>query len=100
MLWAVWCEDGQDIGEVRRENGPAHSRHLNNSQIPVVIAGPLTTDNGERSTGSLLIFEADNRAEVQMQMDTDPFVISGVWSKVYISAFRLSRESISRKELT
>ena len=39
MLWAVWCEDGKDIGDVRRENGPAHSRHLDNATIPLVIAG-------------------------------------------------------------
>jgi uncharacterized protein YciI len=98
MLWAVWCEDEKNSGDVRHENGPAHSRHLDNATIPLVIAGPLTTDNGERSTGSLLIFEAADRAAVQTQMDTDPFVLSGVWNKVHISAFRLSRETLSPKE--
>ncbi|PTW62028.1 hypothetical protein C8N35_10160 [Breoghania corrubedonensis] len=95
MYWAVWCEDGDDVAEQRSQNSSAHSQHLNATPIRMVMAGPLISDDGQKSTGSLLVFEADTREQVEKQMQSDPFVTSGVWTKVKISAFKMSRETIS-----
>ena len=97
-LWAVWCDDSNDVAEARRRTGGDHSAHLNASPIKLVLAGPLTSDDGTTSTGSLLVFEAEDRQAVETQMQADPFVLSGVWASFKIAAFKKSRENFSRAD--
>lgn len=95
MYWAVWCKDAENAGSLRADYSTAHSRHLDTSPLPLVMAGPLLSDDGEARIGSLLLFEADTRAAVQEKMKADPFSTSGIWKEITISAFKMSRESIS-----
>lgn len=91
MLWAVWCTDDDKAGEARARLSKDHSRHLDQASIRLVIAGPLTSDDGSARRGSLLVFEAETRAAVETHMTTDPFYTGGVWASTNICAFVLSR---------
>ncbi|MCC9310341.1 YciI family protein [Kitasatospora sp. RB6PN24] len=45
----------------------------------IVLCGPLTSD-----TGGLLIFRAEDEAEVRTMVDHDPYTTAGVLSRVRI----------------
>lgn len=94
MLWAIWCHDAEGSGEVRSRVGREHSEHLTNASVHIVIAGPLIGDASDGSVGSLVVVEADNRAEVEEFVSRDPFKVEGVWRSVEIAAFRMSRVNI------
>ncbi|MDA8231334.1 MAG: YciI family protein [Magnetospirillum sp.] len=94
MLWAVWCRDGDDVAAIRSERSKEHSAYLNASPLRVVVAGPLTTDDGAAPAGSLLVFEAGSRREVEELVAGDPFARSGVWRSFEVRAFRMSRADI------
>lgn len=93
MYWAVWCIDAVVPPEVRKSHGKDHSAHLNGSPIPLIIAGPLVADGDSGSVGSLLVYEAETRAEVKAQVASDPFTKNGIWASTEIRAFKMSRNN-------
>lgn len=93
MLWAVWSVDSDTAAEIRSQYSKQHSAHLNGSPIRLVIAGPLRADDGVAAVGSLLIFEAESRSDVENMVAADPFNRQGVWRSVEIRAFNMSRNN-------
>jgi hypothetical protein len=55
-----------------------------------LAGGPLTDDDGN-ATGSVIVFEAPDRAAAEARIHADPFVINGVvsdWTLDVFDAFR------------
>lgn len=95
-LWLVRCLDAPDAASRRQAARAAHSRRLRSSGLRPVLYGPLVADDGTTPIGSLLIFEADDRAQVETFVAEDPFSLEGVWRHTEIHAFVPSDNSPNR----
>lgn len=74
--------------EARRRLRDAHRARLRQHDHPVVvrIGGPLLDDEGEM-IGSMLVIEAENRAQVEAYLAGDPYVLGGLYRQTAINAF-------------
>jgi len=67
-----------------------HVAHLKNAKafgVTIAVGGPLVSDDGVTSIGSLMVLEAPDRASAEKFNRADPFHRSGVWGKVEIRRF-------------
>lgn len=82
--------DRPDMEETRTRIRPAHQARLREEWpgCRAVAGGPLTDDSGEHMNGTLLVFEADDRAAVEAFMAQDPYIIEGVFHRFDIRAWR------------
>lgn len=88
MLFALTCLDNPNSTGKRAENRPAHVEYLEQHKDQIVMAGPLTTDDGQISVGSLLILDMPNREAVIAFAENDPYAKAGLFNSVAISAWR------------
>jgi uncharacterized protein YciI len=95
-LWLVRCLDVPGSAERRREHRAAHSERLRSAPLRQVVYGPLTADDGQTAIGSLLIVEADDRAQVEAFVAQDPFTVHEVWGSTDIHMFAPSQNSPTR----
>jgi uncharacterized protein YciI len=83
--------DKPGMEETRLRVRPAHQARLRANPEPgctAVAGGPLTDDAGEHMVGSLLVFQADDRAAVERFMAGDPYMIEGIFARTEIIAWR------------
>jgi uncharacterized protein YciI len=87
MRFVVHCLDGPGALPLRQEHYEAHKAYLATGAIATVVSGPLLADDGETMIGSLFIFEAQNRQDVEAFNSADPFNRAGVWASISIHPF-------------
>jgi uncharacterized protein YciI len=90
MLFSVHALDAPDATATREKVHHEHVAHLKTQSdygVAMVIGGPLLSDDGKGSIGSLMIYEANDRASVEKFNRADPFHKNGVWAKVEIQRF-------------
>lgn len=87
MLFVIFCLDKPGMEEKRQEIMAAHRAYIATNPIKVVMLGPLTSDDGNRSIGSLFIVEAEDRTAVESFQKNDPFVAADLWETNEIRAF-------------
>lgn len=85
MLHALICTDKLDHFEVRMANREAHLAHLR-ADPRVMQAGPLI-DAAGRMSGSLVVFDTDERAHVEAFAAADPYTRAGLFADVRIEAW-------------
>lgn len=85
MTYAIYCTDKPDHLQLRLDTRPAHVDYLNglNAEGKLVLAGPTLGDDG-KPNGSIVIVNADTRAEAQAIADADPYAGAGLFSAVEI----------------
>jgi uncharacterized protein YciI len=88
MQFVLYCVDKPDHAQVRADNRPAHLDYLKGNVDRLVIAGPMTSDDGNSVLGSLLVIEAADRAEAEAFAAGDPYAQAGLFEKVEIKAFK------------
>ncbi len=63
----------------------AHRAHLRSGLARVVQSGPLfATDASGAKAGALVVFEAQDAAEVEAFSAADPYVVNGVYDRIEI----------------
>ncbi len=90
MLFSVHALDAPDGAAKRQAVHAEHVAHLKTAKaqgVTIVVGGPLVADDGKSSIGSLMVFEAPDRATVEKFSRADPFHKNGVWAKVEIQRF-------------
>jgi uncharacterized protein YciI len=90
MLFVVHALDRKDGLQTRAKHYRDHRAHLDRAPaegIKIVCAGTLVEDDGETPLGSLLVFDAADRAAVEAFCDVDPYHVGGVWETVRIHAY-------------
>ena len=87
MLFVVHCLDKPDALPRRLAAYDAHKARLAKNEVPSIVSGPLVAGDGETMIGSLMILEAEWRADVEAYVAADPFVAADVWASVSIEAF-------------
>lgn len=82
--------DKPDSGELRQSLRPAHQEHFFAPQPGCcgVSGGPLLADDGETMVGSLLVFEAVDRAAVDRFSKDDPYIVNGLFESVDVFPWR------------
>ncbi|MDB2407323.1 YciI family protein [Jannaschia sp.] len=85
MMHALICTDKPNHLEVRKANRDAHLAHLK-ADPHVVQAGPFVNAEGAMS-GSLIIFDTDDRAHVEAFAAADPYAQAGLFQDVRIEAW-------------
>jgi len=89
MLFSVHAIDKPDAAAKRQKAHTAHTAHLKNAKdygVTIVAGGPLLSDDGNGSVGSLMLLEAADRQSVDAFNRADPFS-KGVWANVQINRF-------------
>lgn len=87
MLFHIHAVDRSDAGGVRADRRPAHLEYLQAQDI-IVLAGATLGDDGDTSTGSVLIVNVPSRAEAEAFSAGDPFTKAGLFESVSITRMR------------
>jgi hypothetical protein len=84
MLYAIHCLDRDEGLPIRLANYDAHREYLNTTTTKIVLAGPVTADDGTTPAGSLIIVDVENRSEAERFNQGAPFYRLNVWDKASI----------------
>jgi hypothetical protein len=90
MLFSVFTLDNPDANDKRKAVHGEHVAHLKNAKdfgVTIAVGGPLVSDDGASSIGSLMVLDAPDRASAEKFNRADPFHRNGVWGKVEIHRF-------------
>jgi uncharacterized protein YciI len=85
MLFAIFALDKPGTADMRNAVHADHVAHLKKAAdygVTLTVGGPLTDDTGQASVGSLMLFEAPDRATVEKFNGADP--LQAVWDLVEI----------------
>jgi hypothetical protein len=88
MLFVIYCRDKDDSQPVRLDNREAHLAYLDASDLEMLVAGPLLTPEGDSMIGSMLVVNAEDRAQVEAFAASDPYRLAGLFDSVEIHPFR------------
>lgn len=82
--------DRPDAGALRQALRPAHQSHFfaPRADCVGVAGGPLLDDAGREMIGSLLVFEAADRAAVDRFFADDPYCRGGLFASVEVMPWR------------
>lgn len=80
------CYDAPGMGEVRERLRPAHREHLRNVAlgVEVLAGGRLTSEDGTRVIGTMIVVRADSRDQVAQFMEADPYAQGGIFGRTEI----------------
>ena len=85
MLFVVYCKDKP--GDLRARLRAHHLRHVIANPKPYRFGGPLMSDDG-RVIGSFILFEVEDRAQLDAVMAADPYFRDGLYQSVEVHATR------------
>jgi uncharacterized protein YciI len=90
MLFSMHALDAPGTAAKRQAVHGEHVAHLKTAKdygVTVTVGGPLLSDDGKTSIGSLMVLAAPDRAAAEKFNRADPFHKNGVWAKVEIQRF-------------
>ena len=87
MQFMAYCLDKAGAGEIRTANRPKHVEYLSSHNDKLLFAGPLL-DPAEQMIGSLLVFDAADRAEMDTFLKNDPYAKAGLFQSVTVHGVR------------
>jgi uncharacterized protein len=87
MLFALICADRPNGLELRMSRRPDHVKYLESLGGKLKAAGPFTDDAGS-PVGSLVIVEAEGRAEIEAIAARDPYAVAGLFASVDIKPWK------------
>lgn len=88
MTFVLYCVDKAGHGHVRTENRPAHLDYLKSNLDRIVMAGPMTSDDGEAVLGSVIVVSDAERADAEAFAAGDPYAKAGLFESVTVSAYK------------
>ena len=86
--YIIWCTDfpGDEPTRLREELAPAHFAHIETILDKIRVAGPVRDEDG-KTIGSVLVFNAESKAEARALLDRDPYASAEIWESVEIRPF-------------
>ena len=87
MIFAILLMDRPGTAELRVQVRPEHRAYLGKLANQMAFAGPLSSEDGKTTVGSLLVMEFSNRADVDAWLEDEPFTKAGVYEKPIIHVF-------------
>ena len=87
MLYVLMFTDKPNSLDVRMKARPGHIDYLNGLGSRLKAAGPFTDEAGSPN-GTLVIVEAQDRAEAEDIARNDPYAKAGLFASVEIRAWK------------
>lgn len=87
MIFTILLMDRPGTADLRVKIRPEHRAYLAKQADRMAFAGPLTSDDGKTTLGSLLVMDFANRGELENWLKEEPFTIAGVYEKPVIHVF-------------
>ena len=81
MQFIIKAYDGEGMLEKRMEVRPRHLENMARLGEKIVCAGGLLDENGKMK-GSTLVVDLKDQAALKEYLDTEPYVVEGVWQKI------------------
>ena len=88
MPFAIMALDKPGSAQVRADNRPAHLEHLDRFAGKLLAGGAVLADDGATPVGSLIVFDSEDRAEVEAFLAADPFTKAGLFASVSVHPWR------------
>lgn len=85
MYFVIYAKDKPNHTDVRAANRPDHVAWLKANNFHV--AGPLLAQDGETMIGSMLILEANSKADATALIKNDPYAKAGLFDTVELHAY-------------
>ena len=86
MLYVLICEDKPDSEALRKSVRNDHLAYIGG--FDVRFAGPMLAADESGMIGSVIVIEADNRAQAEAFAAGDPYGAAGLFETVTIRPFR------------
>lgn len=87
MIFAILLMDRPETAELRIQVRPDHRAYLAKLADKMAFAGPLTSEDGKTTVGSLLVMDFPSKADVEAWLSDEPFTKAGVYEGPIIHAF-------------
>ena len=88
MPFAIIAIDRTDAGSLRADTRPAHLAYLDRHATKLLAGGAVLADDAATPFGSLIIYDSEDRAEVEAFAAGDPFAQAGLFASVSIHPWR------------
>jgi uncharacterized protein YciI len=88
-IFHVTAFDKDGSGELRRAVRADHLEFARGLGARLKLGGPLLSEDGEAMIGSVLVIEAEDRAELDALLAADPYVKAGLFKQVDIRPYRI-----------
>jgi uncharacterized protein len=99
MQFLLIAYDGTDSGALDRRM-KSRPEHL--EKIAVVkktgqfLCGGAILDDEGTMIGSMILYEAENREELDRLLENEPYIYNRVWEKIDIRPFRMAKIETSK----
>jgi uncharacterized protein len=93
-LFVLSCIDRPDSLELRLAARDAHLAYIAANRDAVRLAGPYLDDEG-LPVGSMLVIEAEDRADVDAFAAADPYKLADLFEQVEVRTWRVSVGAIA-----
>lgn len=88
-MYILICHDRAGSLALRMATREAHLAYVRDHPLPLKVAGPILSDSGEMA-GSILVFEADGRDQIQAFADHDPYAVAGLFERSEIMVWKVT----------
>lgn len=94
MQFILVAFDGTDSGALERRM-KVRPEHLAKTAIikktgQFICGGAILDDDG-KMIGSMILYDVQNREELDKILENEPYISSGVWEKIDIRPFRMAK---------
>lgn len=87
MIFIFYLLDRPNALALRKQVRTEHLAYLAGVANSIAFAGPLTSDDGQISNGSLLAIDFPDRAAAEQWIAAEPFTTAGVYKSASIHPF-------------
>ncbi len=87
MIFTMLLMDRPGTADLRVQVRPEHRAYLAKLSDRMAFAGPLTSEDGQKTVGSLLVMDFPSRADLEVWLQDEPFTKAGVYEKPIIHVF-------------
>jgi uncharacterized protein YciI len=88
MQFLIYCIDKPGHAHLRAATRPDHLAYLETHEGRVVVGGPILTEDGSGMIGSMLVIEAESRAEAEAFQAGDPYAKAGLFQSAEVRPWR------------
>ena len=88
MQFVITAYDGENMLEKRMAVRPRHLEGMAKLGPQVICAGGLLDDEGKMK-GSALVMEFPDRAALDEDLSTEPYVVEGVWQRIEVDTMNV-----------
>lgn len=102
MAFVIYALDRKDAGSLRQDTRLEHLDYMIAARERILFGGPMLSDDGTRTIGSVFALDYAERAAVDRFLADEPYCKAGLFETVAVSPMRVmvpeSRPGLLRKE--